>query len=156
MAIFTVHLKGDAGEPSSLVEQTRLVREGFSWGALVFGPLWLIWHRLWLALVVWLLAEGVILGLGATLIPNERWTGLLELLVALLLGLEGAQIRRAKLARRGYAQVDVVSAPRLEQADRLFFERHLAGKAEPALPAPTATGRPQDTALVGLFPSMGR
>ena len=26
-----------------------LVPEGFSWGALVFGPLWLLAHRAWIA-----------------------------------------------------------------------------------------------------------
>ncbi len=41
MSVYTVHLKPDS-EPV-------LVREGFSWLALLFGPLWLALHRAWLA-----------------------------------------------------------------------------------------------------------
>ena len=60
MTFYTAHLKPDA-EPV-------LVREGFSWGALVFGPLWLAAHRAWL-LAALALAGYVLI---AALIPPRR------------------------------------------------------------------------------------
>ncbi len=41
MRFYTAHIR--AGAPPVLV------REGFSWGALFFGPLWLAAHRAWVA-----------------------------------------------------------------------------------------------------------
>ena len=41
-----------------------LVREGFSWGALLFGPLWLAVHRAWIAAVLALAASVLIVVLA--------------------------------------------------------------------------------------------
>src|SRR6478672_11524495 len=53
MNVYTVHLKGSKDDLAAL-ERAVFVREGFSWAALIVGPLWLLWNRLWLALIVWL------------------------------------------------------------------------------------------------------
>ena len=34
-------------------ERFKFVRDGFSWGAFLFGPLWMVRHRLWLVLVLY-------------------------------------------------------------------------------------------------------
>ena len=44
MKIYTALLRHDA-EPV-------LVREGFAWGALFFGPFWLFAHRAWIAAAI--------------------------------------------------------------------------------------------------------
>ena len=67
MKIYTALLKADA-EPV-------LVREGFSWGALIFGPFWLAAHRAWIAAAISLAAYVLI----AVLVPRagarhpDRW-----------------------------------------------------------------------------------
>ena len=48
MNLYTALLKDDA-EPV-------LVREGFAWGALILGPLWLAAHRAWIAAAISLAA----------------------------------------------------------------------------------------------------
>ena len=50
MAVFTVHAPAGAAN----ADATVFVREGFSWSAFSFGPLWLLWNRLWLAFGLWL------------------------------------------------------------------------------------------------------
>ena len=63
-----------------------LVREGFSWGALLFGPAWLLVRRAWipaaLAWCVWI---------GAALLP-EPLGGLVLLALHWLLGLVGRDL----------------------------------------------------------------
>src|SRR5277367_3695469 len=58
MSLFTVHLpKADYAELSSgRPDPARavFVAEGFSRGAFIFGPLWLLSCGLWLAFLVWL------------------------------------------------------------------------------------------------------
>ncbi|GAB0115577.1 DUF2628 domain-containing protein [Acidisoma sp. C75] len=93
-----------------------LVPEGFSWGAFLFGPFWLMAHRAWiaalLALVVligfWIVAAAVSAGLGAALLIGY----------ALMLGAQGRDLRRWSLSRRGFAEAGVVAAP---DADAAFL-----------------------------------
>lgn len=155
MAIYIVQMKGSPYDPSGLSDRTVLTRDGFSWAALVLGPLWLIWQRAWLALLVWLVGQVVVWAFGTWAMPGFRLTGVLELILAIGLALEASQIRSRALARRGYAIVEVISAPRMEQAERTYFNRSLLPADEGPNVGPVVPGRAQDTAMVGLFPSMG-
>jgi hypothetical protein len=96
-----------------------LVREGFSWGALLFGPLWLAVHRAWIAAVLTLAASVLIVVLA----PGDVAAALLTALI-LLLGLSGNDLRRWSLDHRGYllAQV-VVARDELEALGRLLDRR---------------------------------
>ena len=60
MAAYTLHLDAQArpGERAAL-ERAVVLRDGFSWGALIFQPLWVLWHRLWLAALVVTIAIAV-------------------------------------------------------------------------------------------------
>jgi hypothetical protein len=99
------------------------VRDGFHFWAMVFGPFWLLWHRLWLALLGWILFFVLLevglarLGLGGTAIF------FVNVIVALLMGLEAASLRRWTLSRGNWRQLDVVIADDEDTAERRFFER---------------------------------
>ena len=82
-----------------------LIHEGWSWGAALFGPFWLLAHRAWVPGVI-VLAVVVALNL---LVPNGL-RGLLALGFFLLLGLLGRDLLRWSLARRGYVLAHVVAA----------------------------------------------
>ncbi len=82
-----------------------LVHEGWSWGAALFGPFWLLAHRAWVPGAI-VLAIVVVLNL---LVP-QGLRGLLVLGFFLLLGLLGRDLLRWSLARRGYALAHVVAA----------------------------------------------
>ena len=114
-----------------------LVPEGFSLGAFLVGPLWLLRHGQWLALLLWL-AVAVVLAL---LLP-EALRGLGLGLLALLTGLQAQDIRRWTLARAGRPVAGVVLArdadaalaralqgrPDWAAAERAVAERAAAGR----------------------------
>jgi hypothetical protein len=97
MKIYTALLKPDA-EPV-------LVREGFAWGALCFGPLWLVAHRAWIPAAISLAAYVLIIGLA----PRSACV-ILSVGLALILGLTGEDLRRWALEWRGYLLVHVFAA----------------------------------------------
>ncbi len=87
-----------------------LVREGFSWGALIFGPFWLFAHRAWLA-------GGLVLLAGMSLAGAPQPGGVvLQFGLAWALGLFGNDLRRWTLTRRGYGFAQVVGGPDADAA----------------------------------------
>lgn len=96
-----------------------LVREGFSWGALLFGPLWLAGHRAWTPAVLTLVAGFLIVALTPDGIGAVVLGGLI-----LLLGLSGHDLRRWSLDHRGYLLTQVIAARNeLEALERLLARR---------------------------------
>ena len=103
MKVYTALLKADA-EP-------ELVREGFSWGALFFGPFWLAAHRSWIAAALSL----AVYVLTAVLAPKPA-IPILMLGLAWLHGLFGHDLRRWTLEHRGYLLVHVLAAGSVDEA----------------------------------------
>ncbi len=97
MKFWTAHIR--PGAPPVLV------REGFSWGALIFGPIWLALHRAWLPAVFTVVATVFIVFLTG---DGTEIVLLLALLV--LLGLSGEDLRRWSLGHRGYLLAQVIAA----------------------------------------------
>jgi uncharacterized protein DUF2628 len=95
------------GERATVV----LVREGFSWAAFLFALPWLLWHRLWLAALLYL-ALAVAIGL---LVP-EPFGPAAGLALQFLVGAHANDLRRRRLARRGYTQAHVVAERDLDLA----------------------------------------
>jgi hypothetical protein len=164
MSVYTVHqpplgAADAAGDPFRLV----FVRDGFSWWAFLFSPLWMLRHRLWLVLAIYLLISAAVdvalRALGASVFTIV----VVGLLISLLVGLEAGTLRRFKLARRNWRNLGVVTGDDLEDAERRFFDAwirqtpasHAAStsprSAPPAPPAPPA----EQTGIIGLFPEPG-
>ncbi|HEX4173958.1 MAG TPA: DUF2628 domain-containing protein [Acetobacteraceae bacterium] len=111
MRFYTAHIR--TGAPPVLV------REGFSWGALFFGPLWLAAHRAWVAAALSLAAFVLII----VLTDDGLAAALLIALVAVL-GLSGHDLRRWSLDHRGYLLSQVVAAwDELDATARLLERR---------------------------------
>lgn len=121
MRFYTVHAPSTSAPDSG--DGLVFVSDGFSWAAVAFGPLWLFYHRLWLALAGWvaivaaLVAASFILGLSPAAVP------LIYYLLLLLLGWEAASLRRYGLARRGYAMIDVAAGGNADEAALVHFSR---------------------------------
>lgn len=120
--VYTVHTNSWSAAPDG---EAVLIREGFSWPAFVFGPLWALWHGLWrtaIVLLVLLLAVG-----GGTVAAGLTDAGELVLTLALhaAIGLWANDWRRRVLARRGFVERGAVMARRLRDAER----RYLTGAA---------------------------
>jgi hypothetical protein len=144
------------GGPREEIEQARLLPERFSWPAFVFGGLWLLYKRLWLAFILYAVVWALLFWLqrqaglpGGSVLLSQAALGL-------FLGLEGHNLVARKLARKGWRLVDVVEAADLSGAERRYFERALL--AAPAAPRQPETqpvpsflaGRPAP--VIGLFP----
>ena len=155
MAIYRVHTPVGL-DPLSQADRTRFVREGFSTWALIFGPLWLLARRQWLALLVWI-AGAMLVGaaISAGLAP-EHTAGALYWLSAVYLGFEGRNLVSAALERSGAPLVDIAAGPDLATAERVFFSRWSGAAEAPKTPAPraaAATAPPHS--IIGLFPEAG-
>jgi Protein of unknown function (DUF2628) len=138
------------------------LRERFGWAAFLFGPLWMIWRRLWLVLIMYLVVLGLIefglrrLGIDA----QARFT--VYFLVALLVGMEAATLRRWTLLRRGWRDRGIVVADDLEMAERRFFDSWSADRPMPPPPPPPPPQPPlyapasnSGAGVIGLFPEPG-
>jgi hypothetical protein len=171
MPVYTVHAP-TANAGIAAIERFAFVRDGFHFWAAVFGPLWLVRHRLWLALIGWIiviLAVDVgMTGLGA----NGTAILLANVLIALLMGFEASSVRRWTLSRRNWCQLDIVVARNQEAAERRFFDRWTAKQrvvndqtaVDRGAPPPTrdipgqAFSRPPplpQNEIIGLFPEPG-
>jgi hypothetical protein len=96
-----------------------LVREGFSLGALFFGPIWLAAHRCWVPAGVALLLALLILILTRSPASLVLMAGL-----ALLTGFSGRDLVRWSIARRGYLESCIVTGRDEDEAQgRLLRER---------------------------------
>jgi hypothetical protein len=158
MSLFTVHLPKagyadmTAGpqDPAGAV----FVPEGFSRNAFVFGPLWLLSCGLWLAFLVWLVVI-IMLAVAAAHVLTIGAVYLIFLAIEIFVGVEGNNLRRGKLARRGYRLVDVVSGTSQEDAERAFFTRWAEqGLGMPAAPPSRSLAPPADvhSDILGHFP----
>jgi hypothetical protein len=157
MAIYTVHEPRRRDDDAlAHTERFVFVRDGFSWPAFLFGPLWMLRHRLWLALLVYLV---VVFGLGAALRVAGAADAVIAvgLLVALLVGFEASSLRRYGLGRRKWTSLGVVVGDDLESAERRFFSAWTGEPARRPAPAPpsgpVATG--SSASIIGLFPEPG-
>ena len=166
MPTFTVHQPPPRkGEAASGPERFVFVRDGFYVWAFVLAPLWLLVHRLWLALVGYLVLS-FLFALMLVLLGVSAWVQLpASLLIALLVGFEAATLWRWTLARRGWTTLGFVVGEDRELAERRFYaawaNRAAAPLAPPRdLPEPqygalVRRGPPSPSDVIGLFPEPG-
>jgi hypothetical protein len=173
MPVYTVHAPVSNNADIRATDRFAFVRDGFHVWAAVLGVVWLAWHRLWLALIGWIVLMAVIdvgmvrLGISGAAIF------LVDALLALLLGFEAPSLRRWTLSRRNWRQLDIVVGDDEEAAERRFFDRWTAKQRalsndQAAIdrggPPPTrdipgqAFSRPPpvpQSEIIGLFPEPG-
>jgi len=166
MSIYTVHQPPlDSGAAAAKPHRFVFVRDGFSWWAFLLTPFWMLRHRLWLALAIYLLVSAAVdvglRALGASLFALVC----AGLLISLLAGLEAGTLRRFKLARRHWRNIGVVTGDDLEDAERRFFDAWIRQAPAPRRPSPTgapasgsgapAAPPPAPSSVIGLFPEPG-
>jgi len=161
MPLYTVHapptLPGDgAPDPMDYV----FVKEGFSWPAFFIAELWLLFRRMWIVFFAYIIVAVVVTALGER--TGGPLPGLFLALAHFVFALEGNQLRRWTLRRRGYRLVDVVEGGRLYEAELRFFldwPEHAPQPPAPQPPKPTVVPPSQPSAesgeVVGLFPAPG-
>jgi hypothetical protein len=159
MPIYTVH-EPRRRDDELLAHTARFafVRDGFHFWAFLLAPFWMLRHRLWLEVIVYLLLIGGMTFALRRLGIEESAGGLVWFLASLLVGIEASSLLRWKLARRGYENLGVVVGEDLEDAERHFFDGwvsdagRLATPSPVPPPAPSPLERPASSEIVGLFP----
>jgi hypothetical protein len=165
MSVYTVHEPPlRAAQAAANPERFIFVRDGFYFWAFVFSVLWMLWHRMWLVLVIYIaVAVGIETVLRYAGVPGPV-PGIVAVLLSLLVGLEAGTLRRFTLARRGWKNVGIISAHDLEDAERRFFggwvraasgERKVGTAASPNSPAAPPPRLAQPPEVIGLFPEPG-
>lgn len=99
----------------------QFVREGFSLLAFLAPALWLLWHRLWLGLAIYILVSVSGLGLLYLLGLGEPVSTIASLALSLVIGLSAGDIRRWELERRGWREIGAVSGESAEDGELRFF-----------------------------------
>ena len=165
MPTYTVHAPQlpRTTDALSATEQFVFVRDGFHFWAFVLAPLWLLLHRLWLALLIYIVGYGVLV-IGLALARMSSNVHLIAtLLIALLIGFEASSIWRWTLARRRWVTLGFVVAEDTETAERRFFSEWQKRGADAPVPPPTEQkysvpvrrGPPSPSDVIGLFPEPG-
>src|SRR5262249_38080429 len=126
MPVYTVHAPTAHAADFRATSKFAFVRDGFHFWAMVLGPLWLVWKRLWLALLGWLV---LVVGLEVALASfgGGRLAVPVGIVLAVLMGLEASTLQRWTYSRRKWRQLDVVVADDEETAERRFFDRFTTG-----------------------------
>jgi uncharacterized protein DUF2628 len=173
MPVYTVHAPVMTNAGVAAADRFAFVRDGFHFWAALAGVVWLAWHRLWLALIGWIVVLlAVDFGMAA-LGARGGAIFVANLLLALLMGFEAASLRRWTLSRRNWRQLDIVVADDEETAERRFFDRWTAKQralsndqsaVDRGAPPPTrdVPGQPFSrppplprSEIIGLFPEPG-
>lgn len=167
MSVYTVHQPpAPAADPLPEAERIVFVRDGFSFWAFLFAPLWMLWHRMWLVLAGYIAVVIVLGTLAAVFDVSANALSVIGFLISLLIGLEASTLRRFTLRRRGWVSAGIVSGDDVEDAERRFFDVWLRDSAarsvatDPSAPPSAPAGarmprafRPAD--VIGLFPEPG-
>lgn len=152
MRFYTVHHR--PGQDPAAADIT-MVPSGFSWMAALIAPGWLLWHRLWLGLGIYLavavclslVLDGIAIGETADLVIGGA--------LAFLIGASAADFRRWTLARQGLPVQAVVTAASSHDAELRY---RLAATAPPAMRRDPPAALPAGLAPAGsgfaVFPRL--
>ncbi len=119
MHIYTAQLRpgGPLNDPDLV-----LIKEGFCWPALLWAVPWLLWQRLWLGLIAYVLASSLLSVGLATFGLSGAAAAVVWIGFAVLVAAQANDWRRWTLARHGYRFAGVVAASGLAAAERRVFE----------------------------------
>ena len=172
MALYSVYEPAEPpADPVERADALVFVKDGFSWPALFLAPFWLLYHRMWIGLVLFI--GGVIL-LDFVLSLNELGeavSGWAAVAYLFFFAMEANALRRYSLERKGYELAGMAFGGNRDEAEVTFFNTWLPGQrrsgpqAETApadkssrTAAPKAGGtsqpaRPGDDGIIGSFPN---
>jgi Protein of unknown function (DUF2628) len=165
VTVYSVYEPPDKA-PEVLVraEALAFVKEGFSWPALLVPGLWLLFQRMWLEFVLFVVLFVV---LGWLLGQSDQGKALfswISLGIVVLFAAEANDLRRAALERRGWREVGVAIGQSREAAEVSFFrswlpeqerssrERPLAPDARRQTEVPPRKPGGESEEVIGLFP----
>ena len=128
MPVYTVHAPVANGADLAATDRFVFVRDGFHFWAAVASVIWLLWHRLWLALIGWIVLM-IAVHFGMSALGASRGTiFIVDVLIAILMGFEAASLRRWTLSR---VVIDISGRPVL--VFKVEFPRDKVGQFDTEL-----------------------
>jgi predicted membrane chloride channel (bestrophin family) len=120
MRLYSVYQSPEARGDQDLI----FIKDGFCWPVLVLPFIWPAWRGLWLVAI-----SVVVLLIVVSGAVQAGWlaplTGsVIEVVIALIMGFEGNNLRRWTKSRRGWREIGMVSGRRLADAERAFFQSY--------------------------------
>jgi len=164
VTVYTVYEPPEGADDDTLAraDKVTFVKDGFNWVAFFLPAFWLLFQRMWLELIAFLV---LIVGVQWLFGPGEsgrQVAGWVTLGITLLFAFEANDLRGWALRRRGYRLAGTVSGRGREAAERSFFTAWLPQQERPVhplvrrgqTPAPPAVAqRSADAdAVIGSFP----
>jgi hypothetical protein len=129
MKIYTVHEPPDApADRLDRADSLVFVKDGFTWAAALFAPLWFLVNRMWLVLVAYIGGMAILQLLLALSGTGQRLSTLIMAGVHILIGFEADTLRRWTLDRNGWRLVGSVTGRNWTDCERRFFEAWLPGE----------------------------
>jgi hypothetical protein len=153
---YTVHAPPRDPQP----ERFAFVKDGFSWPAFFFSAFWIIWHRMWLTLMGYVIFVLVVAWIGR--LAGDPYATLVAIGGSFVLGFEGNAIRRLSLENRGWREVGAAAGTNLSEAELRFFAEWSAlspvrrGELLAASYASEKDAVTSDQPILGLFPEPER
>src|SRR5688572_2930614 len=99
---YTVHAPPGSDDGARDAERIAFVKDGISWPALFLPVLWILWHRLWLTLVWYVVFMLAVAWIGR--LANDDVAAIVAVLGAVLFAIEANNIRRLSLISRGWRE----------------------------------------------------
>jgi hypothetical protein len=159
MTVYTVHEPPPRrNEATTDPDRFVFVRDGFYVWAFLLGPLWMLWRRLWLVLLIYVVASAALQAALWAVGVSGAVKFTVGMLIGLLVGFEAASMQRWTYSRRRWNNLGLVVAPDLESAEHRFYDswvtRHAPMPAPAAAPPHAAAARipPSGPEVLGLFP----
>ncbi len=126
LEIFTIHEPPNAAaDRLDRAESLVFVRDGASWSAVLFGPLWLMGKGAWIGLVLYVAAAAVLFGMVHVSGAAPAWFAVAILGLNLLTALEHSTVQRWVLERRGWREIGTVIGRSQTECERRFFDNWL-------------------------------
>jgi hypothetical protein len=165
VTVYSVYEPGkEAPDIAVRADRLAFVKEGFSWPAFFLPALWLIYQRMWIELVVFVIACVALQWAFGLSDQGQALLGWASLALVVLFALEANDLRTAALERRGYRLAGVASGRDRTDAERSFFRAWLPQQVKAArgaergqergrdseTPKPATRGEAEE--VIGLFP----
>ena len=150
MATFTVH--EPPNPPADRIERAErlvFVKDGFTWAAALFAPLWMIVHRLWWVLLAYLVLGGIAGVLQSLIEFDPDWITLAAIGLSILIGFEAGTLRRWALDRQDWRTLGSVSGRNLAECERRFFDGWLPEQPLVASPPHHRAQPPRKWPVIG-------
>ena len=165
MTVYAVYEPpSQAQDLASRADGLVLVKDGFSWGALLVPAIWLAYRRMWLELIAFIALLALLGWLFGGSDAGKTVFDWMALAIIVLFAVEANDLRGAALERRGYRIAGTATGPDRDSAELSFFQAWLPEQEKdarrPGVPKPgrasvaSAPKKPGEAEeVIGFFPA---